>query len=617
MAVIRIPVDRGRNRWRVGRTGGQFLGQLDVAYTFNMDFEKSPGYARLSDQASIVTSDTEISGGFSLIKKFVNSDADDTASGAGSARWWALASDKLLRTAGGQDQVPTGSFSSDTLSGSPTTTLTDMVVHEQNSEADRLIVSGDSTLSILNSSDTDAHTWITDWWDDSSYLNQPALKTGVPHPIGKLERILAIGDGNLLHTIDQNDVVVYQALTFEADLNTRLIYNSRRRFWIGLTNQQAVRNGAIVEWDGFSPKALNNFALIGNPLSGWISNEVPYFVTSLGSIVAYNGNGFEEVAHFPDIREQQRLSIDIEPYGCTVDGDIVRIMLSTDGNSYALRSGIWIFNMRTRDLYHSVSAGDITDSDTRSDFGQGVIADSGAIIDYLTGNRIVFGARVYDVYTGTQKDGIFSLSTSFGSGTDNRGYFVTGKIPAERVDEVWSSIWTKFRKYFFSGNIIGVKYRTTEEFRGGTNLAAQNATITWSSTTQFTAVVPTGVKIGDEVEVLAGDNAGCLFHISALSATPDGSSTITVTVDEAAPFSSTSDAFARFDNWRRCLIGDSDYASDSDARSKLFTLPGTPEDTTNMNQINRGTFVEFKVELRGVAHEIEELIAKSRDGLNI
>jgi hypothetical protein len=116
---------------------------------------------------------------------------------------------------------------------------------------------------------------------------------------------------------------------------------------------------------------------------------------------------------------------------------------------------------------------------------------------------------------------------------------------------------------------------------------------TWVNTTSFTCAVPTGVVVGDEVEVMTGDNGGCLFEISTLSGTPDGSTSRTVTISEAAPVSSTDKCMFRFDNFHtETAIS----ATDIGNKKVPFSAPA------------HGEFIQFKIELRGVDVAIDELV---------
>ena len=160
---------------------------------------------------------------------------------------------------------------------------------------------------------------------------------------------------------------------------------------------------------------------------------------------------------------------------------------------------------------------------------------------------------------------------------------------------MWEGLWVKFKRFVNSNNRIIVRWRVVDPLRDadGNDESPLQAQGTWVSTTTFTCVVPTGVVVGHEVEILTGDNAGCCFNISILSATPDGSATITVTIDEAAPTSSTDTFLARFDN----------FTSETAISSTTVGNQKVP-----FSAVAHGEFIQFKIELRGFSVEIDELI---------
>ncbi len=626
MSIRFIPVDRTRKIWRVGRDGPVTVGNLDVRYTFNMDFERKEGRASLSDQARIITAAGDTLGNPIA---FIRTNAD------GTDRFWALGTSDMFRTAGTN---PSAAYVSDSLANSPNDGL-DMLVHENGTDSDgngfdRLIVSRDIGNLALLSGDTSTATWNATWWTDSDLLNQAALGNGTGElPLARLERLRAIGDGRLIHTIDQNDVVVNAALTLDFGLRVRCIYNSKKRFWIGARHTRR-GNAQIIEWDGFSEKANGIYELKGStPMCGWIYKDTPYFINEYGEILGFNGRTFETIKIFPMHEKKDTFTISdtmlpsssaivIQPHGVSVDGDLVYILLRRPTTEMSgMRDGLWIFNHKTNNLYHHVALGDIDANG--EDFGQGLINRVGGIFDtkntsgVMGRTRLLMGGRVFDTDS-VGVNAIFRAIQTIDSDSLGRGYFVTGRFPASQITEVWQQLWIKFRRFYLGDNRIVIKYRTIQEFVT-TQDGPQEATITWVSTNTFTSIVPTGVVAGDEVEVLRGDNAGCLFHITSFSATPDGSSSITVTLDsdDVTPFSSTATARVRYDNWRRLRINDSDMISDTSAVARRFELPGTPSDTTSTTQINASTWVEFKVELRGARNEVEELIAKSKEHLNI
>ena len=120
-----------------------------------------------------------------------------------------------------------------------------------------------------------------------------------------------------------------------------------------------------------------------------------------------------------------------------------------------------------------------------------------------------------------------------------------------------------------------------------------SAQITWVNTTSFTCKVPHGVVVGDEVEILVGDNAGCLFNIATLSGTPDSSTLLTVTVSETAPTSSTDTGLVRFDNFKtETAIDDTTIAN----KKVPFSSSG------------HGERIQLKIYLIGFDMQIDELL---------
>ena len=115
-----------------------------------------------------------------------------------------------------------------------------------------------------------------------------------------------------------------------------------------------------------------------------------------------------------------------------------------------------------------------------------------------------------------------------------------------------------------------------------------DATITWTSTTTFTltlAATDDSLAVGDEVEVLNGSNAGILAHITTISGAHAALQTITI--DETVTTGSST-SVARFDRWK-----------------KLGTISNVEKYEDVLNIGIKSSFIQFKVELRGLASEME------------
>ena len=294
----------------------------------------------------------------------------------------------------------------------------------------------------------------------------------------------------------------------------------------------------------------------------------------------------------------------IQAHGVTVDRHLIYINVGAPTASRRMRSGIWCFNTINKNLYHVRGIGQHKTANTDIDYGATPLFRPGAIKYIFDGtnaiNDLLIGGAVYKNYTSTTKTVIgqtISNKNQASSAGRNRGYFITPYIPYEQAAAMWEGLWMKFKRFVNSNNRIIMRWRVLDPVRDadGNDDSVLQATGTWVSTTTFTSVVPTGVAVGDSVEVMAGDNAGCMFNISVLSATPNGSSTITVTIDEAAPTSSTTGALFNFDNWN------SETAISS-------TTVGNQKVMFSGTDSKQGEFAQFLVELRGFDVNIDEII---------
>jgi len=613
-----------KKQWK-GIYPGNYTGNLWS--TFNIDLEKTPGRIALSDKFRRIAS------GLGVVSKFIKTNATATE------QWFAIVNDTdILRN--GNSVITAGTWATDDTSGSPNDPR-DMVLHESANGEQRLVCTRQSDIAILNSTGV-ANAWDADW---GSTVLSLTLTNQIFHPIARLQRLLAIGDRTVasglgvpvIHTIDSTDAISSNKLTFHADFNVRLAITNSDRFWFGLENDSE-GPAKIIEWDGFSSTYNKEHDLEGSiPLTGFVVDDIPYFITEKGYIFRWTGGGFVRQQSFN--MDEQRMIFGptifqentISSYGTFVDGNIVYINIgaplrNASGGSTALtggsrkaRSGVWIYNTLNNNLYHHMAIGQHASAGTDVDYGHGLINFPGAVVKAKVGDDRILVASA-SVYTGgatwltTPANGIYRMirGDSFASDEGrNRGYFITPYIPIKEVEAMWEALWVKFRRFRItagdttSDDRIVVKWRVVDPlFEADAQDPAANpnpmfnAEGTWVNTTSFTCKVPIGVTVGDEVEVLTGDNAGCSFNISTLSATPDNSTAITVTIDEAAPTSSTDTFLCRFDNWNT----ETAISSTTVGNQKVpFT------------SIGHGEFIQLKIELRGHATELDELIPVLKD----
>lgn len=611
----------GEDKKFKGQFSGNYAGNL--WQTFNIDLEKDPGRVCLSGKLQRQYS------GLGVVDKFIRSNANATD------QWYGLVVDSTPSgTSGnilsnGNATITAGTWASDGEANSPNDPH-DAVIHESANGEQRLLATVSTDIAILNKSGA-ANDWDVDWGSTVATGGQ-ALSSSVYHPIARLQRLVAVGDKvstattniPVIHTIDSSDVFTVSRLQFGAEYTVRNIYASSNRFWIGLQHN-AGGKAKIVEWDGSSSSQNNEYELVGsNPLSGFIVDDIPYFIDERGYIYRYTGGGFKKIQDFGFYKEHQPVvleSTDLKNYGCHYEDGIVyiNIALPTVKSPGATsmyrgirrsRAGIWIFNTKNLNLYHHLGFGEFASSGTDINYGTSPLGAVGAVIKPTDSALIYASASVYvggATWQASQTNGLFfgvqndSMASNQGR---NRGYIITPYIPIEDVEAFWQGVVLKFKKFANSNNQIVVKWRVTEPLfnasavdQGGNAFESGgiNAPITWINTTSFSCKVPTGVSVGDEVEILAGDNAGCCFNIATLSGTPDNSTLLTVTITETAPTSSTDTSLVRFDNWKTETAIGTD-TNQPGSRNVAFQTKG------------HGEFVQLKIELRGLDVRLDEII---------
>lgn len=604
----------GKN-WK-GMLRGNYDGNLWMAH--NIDLERQPGRLTLADKFQ------RFSSGLGTVTKFIRTNADTTD------QWWGLTVSDIVKN--GSPISTAGTWATDALSNSPNDPL-DAVIHELANGEQRLIVTRPTEIAILNST-ASANAWDADWGSTVPLTPIPTVSPSLTYrPIARLQRLVAVANKvngiPKIDTIDKDDVVSLGRLTFDPIYTVRTIYTSSNRFWIGLQNDVGGK-AKVIEWDGFSDTYNNEYELEagGIPMSGFIAQDIPYFITELGEILKYTGGGFEPFADFCNREERQNFAgtttagdSHVPAYGCHVEGKLVYINVNAPiilsggqgGSATAmsnptrrLRSGTWVLNLRNRNLYHNMGFGEHATPGTDINYGSSPLQSIGAIMKpsgerYLVGSAAPFvggatwqAAATSGIYVQTPNN------TQTSNGGRNRGYFVTPYLPIGDVEAMWSNLWVKFKKFVNSNNRIVVKWRVAEPLyngtmvdQGGNTMEIPTAPITWVNATSFTCKVPIGVAVGDEVEILVGDNAGCLFNIATLSATPDGSTSITVTLSETAPTTGTDTGLARFDNFKtETAISETTIGS----KNCPFSSKG------------HGEFIQLKIYLIGFDVEIDELL---------
>jgi len=256
-------------------------------------------------------------------------------------------------------------------------------------------------------------------------------------------------------------------------------------------------------------------------------------------------------------------------------------------------------------------------SNTYIDFSSVAGGSSGSLVfitvndwgDTFTGNRGSVLSLPSGLYSGMFDRTIYTNSIKGKTDSDNygvnsstsqiqaRGYFITPKLQSSIIEDIYNTITLRFRPLKV-GDEIRVKYRKQEKVGLPTGIIGANPAtwrITWTSQTTFTTVLDwSGVSLGDEVEIVGGQGAGHIAHVTNIQR---AGGVTTVTIDEACSVVSNGDfAKAIANNWT--YLGKID-SNDKDYKSFVVDRPSG--------------WVQFKIEMRGIEVTIQELIVDNKD----
>lgn len=592
---------------KVRRWSGPYLGNYygSLWRTKDVDLENSPGHITISRMfKKISDSNAANMTNMAVVDAFIRTNADATD------RFWGLnRSGRLVKTdsnVGNLPRLPTDLWKEDALANTPTAAR-DFTIHEKDSDSaqgeDRLLVTIDTDIYLLN--DTATNAWQANWWGGTQgHASDSSLRAGVPHPIEyfPLTRITLIGDANFIHTVDKNLVSTTRRLILPPYLQIEGIFTSPFRSWI-LCSGKNGKNGAVVEWDGYSA-TYNRIhdARSTLALSGIDHNGIPIIVNGKGEILEYDGNTFS-----PMIRNSQKISFpffeeignswinttSIKARGMTVteDGLIYLNVGEPSVQSQRQLGGVWCLNPDEGRLYlkHTLSyaGGD-------SDFGQQIYVTPGAIkavnpTDEGPSNSsyLLTGGQIHSNYGTALPVGIWALNRSYGS-TVRRAYFITQYVPSDDITDAWDTIWLRLSAFRSASSQVIIKARGVNPLLDGTNRRQIEKQITWTSSTTFTATLSAAddiVQVGDEIEVIGGKNAGILAHFTVISGTQGNLQTFTI--DETVT-NTSGVSLARFDRWK-----------------KLGIINDTSKYAVPQNIGITSSFIQFKVELRGPATDFD------------
>lgn len=175
---------------------------------------------------------------------------------------------------------------------------------------------------------------------------------------------------------------------------------------------------------------------------------------------------------------------------------------------------------------------------------------------------------------------------------ENRGYVITPRLKSQNKEDIFNQLTIKHKPFVYEDDKIIVKYRDIKNNLSIRNLLSNTPLATWTSTTTFTTTDSrfSEAVVGYEVEIVSGAGSGYLAHITNITL---DAGTYTVTIDETIENISSGDKFYFVvDNW-----------------TKIAVIDSTNSINTYDTQIGSvSTWLQLKIELRGVETAIEEII---------
>ena len=560
MATYKIPTQE--KKW-IQPNRGDILGNLWA--TWNMDFDSALGKVRVSRRIRINTDDTD-DAQLTTPMAFVRSSADATD------RWWALCGTVLFKTAGTD---PSAAFTQDAIASSPTTAT--VISSDMISFNGKLYVSLPTDIAEL-----DGGTWDVDWW--TTVPSGTAPTTGIAHPLHVTTRsnLFLVGDGNLVHVMDKDESAKNSRIILPLGFEVIWIRSNESGTWIGARNKESGEAEAFF-WDESAENYNRSYGLKSDrTFTGVMKDGIPYTINGEGQLLGFSGSGFEEVAVLPLFAQPNKKWQDsntvnrcVQRNGMAVIDNKIHISLnSLIGNAFAsaldnFGSGIYTFD-KDEGLRHKYSFSQY--DGTEKDYGIFILSQSGALVPTDVSKGLFLAGATIHTNNTTQMDAIFYLDTN--DSIVKRGYFITGKFPASKIEDVWKDLTASFKAFENSTDRIIGKYRKINDpnfpiFADGT----------WTDTNTFTTTVDlSDVVAGNEVEILRGTGAGTTAHVESISfSTP----TYTVNLDETITNATSTSQFL-FNNW-----------------TKFGTISTQSITYQELAIDDIGAFVQLKVELRG------------------
>lgn len=471
------------------------------------------------------------------------------------SKYWTVAGSKVYNNTGKANTA----FVEDTTSGTPTTC--DSNYSDIKFFNTRIWV---STAALLKSC-TSVPSWNTQLTFGSS---------AVPHPLcffEKLNRLYFVDNYGVIGSVSAAYVSNISGdysigtdvpLPYPATIITCMDRNSSS-IWFGTNAVGTNRNALVYQWDGLSAQPTAIFELKAKVCCAIkVKDDVPYVMDSDGVWSKFTGQGFEEVGRLPTTQPlfnygsllNNRF---IHPNGIeiTKNGTFEFLLNGLNNDSAGTQgeyfpSGVWEWSEANGFTHKKPVTYNVYGSTTVTDLGQFRVSSVGALVGVDDGDStglktLMAGATYYTDATATAS-GIFIEDTL--DTIQKSGYLISTFNESLSISDMWNMAYAFHKKFLTSTDKMILKYRQIED-------PFTEATITWLSTTSFTAQGISGFKKGDEVHVVQGTGSGMMSHITSISSS---NNVFTVTVDETHT-GATGTGIARFQKWKKAaVINDAD-----------------------------------------------------------
>lgn len=422
--------------------------------------------------------------------------------------------------------------------------------------------------------------WTPNWW------TAPGTSGGLSGiPFLAPPKLVVLPSFNRLYIIDGSNIHYLQGIehyvirySFQAAFNRgdecQWVVADDRNIYIGIKNKTSGKAGVWV----YQPFAasLNHTGDIRffdmnadyqGCGSGWVWKNTLFVLHPDGSIKQFNGTGFVPVAFTPGFKKNTPFTV--YRHGVSVNGKSFFFLTAGVPNVY--EAGMWKCDVDTWNFYHVNQA--ITRSGISGELpqlGELQLSRSGGL--WFDGDCFLAGVVAKDgpAEDSTDFPEILSSENRFDSVAQEGGWFSSSKIVFASVKKAIGKLWTKY--YFPDGGSVDLRFRS-DVYPLGTPGGRDEDSVTWETYVppsgpsvdglQFTTTADlTEVRVGDEVTIVHGANAGLTAFVQTLSV---DTGMWTVRLDSAIGLNVSSVSFVTWRKWRKMKTLDKNELQSDDS----------------------------------------------------